>query len=121
MGLHLEGLLRPHRHGSKHHSSPAASAPAAAGGENEQMLQAAAAGAAGAASSGVGVAAVSTAGAAADLSAPAPDRDAELLPALGIDLEWQPEAENSSPPSLLQLSTGGWCGTPSCLSLEVHY
>lgn len=40
------------------------------------------------------------------------DRELERLPVLGLDLEWQPDAENSSPPSLLQLSTGGWVAGP---------
>lgn len=113
MGRHLDTLLHPHRHGSVHHSSPAAGAAegvaaAAAEAQGEELVQAAAVGLAGAAGSSTSIALpTSTAASAALLAQPVADRGVELLPALGVDLEWQPDAESSAPPSLLQLSTGG--------------
>ena len=94
-GARLAALLEPpHRHGTAH-SSPAGGAAAAAAAAADSTATAAA---------GDGGGTVTAAAAAA--AAAAADRDAELLPVLGMDLEWQPDAENSSPPSLLQLSTG---------------
>ncbi len=123
MGRHLDGLLRPHRHGSVHHSivatDDAAAAAAVAGAEGEQLLQAAAVGAAGAAGSSASSASIASAADAPAASTTGADRDAELLPALGVDLEWQPDAENSSPPSLLQLSTGGWVELACSTALSV--
>ena len=90
MGQRLEALLlaQPARHGAAHNG------PAATDEQWQQQQQPQEAGASGSSSSGGG------------------DRDAELLPAVGIDLEWQPDSENSSPPSILQISTGEelWCG-----------
>ncbi|KAI7836357.1 hypothetical protein COHA_009779 [Chlorella ohadii] len=126
MGRHLEGLLRPHRHGSVHHSiiatdeAAAAAAAAAAGAQGEQLLQAAAVGAAGAAGSSASSASLASAADAPAASTIGADRDAELLPALGVDLEWQPDAENSSPPSLLQLSTDSEVFLVDLLALAPH-
>jgi hypothetical protein len=92
MGRRLQLLLRqPARHGGEHtaidggratHVSPAppaaAEAAAAAPGEGQ----------------GCSVDSAFT-------------RDASLLPVLGLDLEWQPDNGSSSPPSVLQISTGG--------------
>lgn len=95
MGRRLGAMLQgpPHR-GSAHHASPPASPTAAAA----------------AAPSPPGSPPVSpSAAAAAEVAVAAAashDWEAEALPALGLDLEWQPDADNSSPPSLLQLSTG---------------
>lgn len=105
MGQRLAELLREHRHGSAHDSPTAAAAAAAAAIADGQLLQAAAGGSASVVDGKVPHAAAAAA-AGATAPAAAMDRDAELLPALGLDLEWQPDAENSSPPSLLQISTG---------------
>ena len=116
MGRHLDILLHPHRHGSVHHSSPAAGAAGTAGGaaaaateaQGEELVQAVAVGSAGAAGSSTSIALPASAAVSAALvGQPVADRGTELLPALGVDLEWQPDAESSAPPSLLQLSTGG--------------
>lgn len=96
-------LAAPHRHGSAHSpvgacgdAHPAAAAAALA---SPQAAEPAAGPAAAAGSAALGTPPGS-------LTAAASDRDDELLPVLGIDLEWQPDSENSSPPSVLQISTG---------------
>ncbi|PRW61071.1 exonuclease mut-7 [Chlorella sorokiniana] len=127
MGQYLERLLQQRRQGSVHHSiaaggaAPAAAKSATAVLQGEQLLQAAAVGAAGAASSSA-VEDIPT-DASEHVAGPAAvvDRDAEMLPALGLDLEWQPtDAENSSPPSLLQLSTDTEVFLVDLLALASH-
>jgi hypothetical protein len=85
MGQRLEALLlaQPVRHGAAH------TGVAAADGHLQKQQEAAADG---------------------STSNSGGDRDAQLLPAVGIDLEWQPDSENSSPPSILQISTGEEAG-----------
>ncbi|KAL4452648.1 hypothetical protein ABPG75_008310 [Micractinium tetrahymenae] len=83
-------LAPPHRHGSAHSPAgadgPAAAEAAAAGGSPTP-------------------APLPSSPTAAPMAAAAAERDAELLPVLGLDLEWQPDSEKSAPPSVLQIST----------------
>lgn len=126
IGAALAALLAPqHRHGAAH--SPlvvdgeapavaASSAAAAATPAELGLLEAAAP--AGAARSGTapGMPAGSS------VAAAAADRDVGLLPVLGMDLEWQPDSENSAPPSVLQISTGALpmpASQPVCCRIAV--
>ncbi len=97
-------LAAPHRHGSAH-------SPVGACREGPPAAAAAVLGSPQAAEPAAGPAAAAGIGAhdtppGSPTAAAASCRDAELLPVLGIDLEWQPDSENSSPPSVLQISTG---------------
>ena len=103
MALRLQALLRqPTRHGAAHSPADATAdaGVATAAPQRQQQADQRQAAAPGGRQDGVPAAAAAAAAFAGAHG------DEELLPVLGLDLEWQPDGENSSPPSLLQISTG---------------